>query len=516
MKNHIFINQLGYMREGAKEAFLTGETQFFSLIDSVNNEAVFTGQTARLRIEPWGEKISVFDFSEVKLSGTFFLRASSMGSIIKSSVFDIADRPFAGLLSGIADAFFYNRCGVSTIRSDNPYAHSPCHRKPAEFAGGFHDKQDYSRSVYSHAVGMANLIYAILVAENRRTVFGVYEQIIDEIKHGITWMLSMQAEDGGVRSGIFAKDADVVSPETDTAEYTVGDPDTLTTVAFAALTALASGLFRGKDEVFSDKLKKAAVSAWIYYSENSPNGEKLYTNKSQTPLGNNTETDKSNIAGAVFWALCEMYAMTGSEDFLSAAKDSIPADVSSFNRFSPSGYGMCSVFLHPDGGDLDLRRKVMFALRVKADNLTSNSDKYYVTDGAFEAGSNITLMSDAMTLLAASAILKCDDYRNTALRNISYIMGANPLDKCFLTGFGENPVRHPHHAMSAINPDDDPVPGMVVFGANHDRLSDNFLKWQLPRSTPPAKSYGDALSSKTTNSSSMAAVSLLYFILSSL
>jgi hypothetical protein len=57
---------------------------------------------------------------------------------------------------------------------------------------------------------------------------------------------------------------------------------------------------------------------------------------------------------------------------------------------------------------------------------------------------------------------------------------------------------------------------MAVYGATADRLADTYLKWQLPKGTPPATCYGDAPSSRSANSASMSACALLYLLASAM
>jgi endoglucanase len=532
MKNHIAINQLGYPRLGAKQAVISGETELFSLIDSVNNEAVFTAAPKpSIPVETWGERLQKLDFSEVSLSGSFFLRVNVGGTAIRSGVFDIAENPYEGLMKGIERAIFASRCGCDTAVSGNFFTHSACHQKvqgsDRNFSGGFHDGPEYGRNVYSHACFLASLIYSIIISENRYATMKLLDMksyastniitpgIISEVKYGLLWLLKMQDSDGGVFTGIVPNEMpDIVPPDEDRAGYLLQGKSVYSTLAFAGITALASWLFRQSDEKFSEKLKQAAIKAWIAYAEYSDSHVIDFDKEENSAMGNICKDGKCNLSGLRFWALCELYALTGSEDFLNGAKQSVPHDVCSFSPDNVSGYGLLSIFLHPDGGDLDLRRKIMFAMRVKADNLTSISGKNFVTDDSFKCGSNMKIMSDAICLYAASTVLKCSDYREFAARNLNYIMGANPLNKCFVTGFGHNPVIRPHHLLSAAYPDTPPLPGLAVCGANASRLSDNYLRWQLPRATPPAKSYGDAPSSRTTNAATLPATALLYFMIS--
>jgi hypothetical protein len=283
-------------------------------------------------------------------------------------------------------------------------------------------------------------------------------------------------------------------------------PSELASVSAAA--ALGSYYFRKTEKSLSDRLKKVAIKTWI---------ENIELSRVSGDLTG---------SGTIFWGLCALYAITGAEDFINAAKENIPHDPCSFTVANPSGFGMISAFLLPDGADLALRRMLREALRVKADNLTSNSDIYYVTDSEFLQNSNAKLLSDAITLFSAQTVLREDSYTIAAKRNINYVMGANPLEKCFITGYGKNPVTRPLFPMrepsvlnvqksggGALTDDisEEILPGIVVPGANSDIKKDGYLTWQMTAKTPPAKCYGDTKTSPTSNSASLSAGALLFF-----
>jgi endoglucanase len=538
MKNKIYCNQIGYRMDGYKTAVFTGEAEDFSLVDSINHESVFTGFIPESRkIEAWGERASLLDFSACTLCGTFYLRVR--GGAVRSDEFFIAESPYQKLLTSMSDVFFFNRCGFDTHRPGDHYAdfgHSPCHMDPLplyvgkqklnsskhitdsvgntddsrliDASGGFHDDSEYGKSVYQQAVAIAELVYAIFIRNHRKVTFygsdstklseyDPTDSIINEIKYGLLWLLKMQDSDGSVFAGVKATaETDIVPPDQDKTPYTVSPKTANSAAAFAAVCALSYWMFRSSDPIFAKTLSDAAISAWLWYAENEP-AVRLYP-------------------GLRFWAVCELYALTGAPDFLAEAKQNVPDDITHIHLYNVSGLGMLSIFSHPGHSDLELRRQVMFALRVNADNLTSESYKSIITRTDFPKCSNIYIMSDAIALATAGAVLKSKDYTNAAHRNFDYILGANPLGKCFVTGFGTNPVRHPHHTLSASHPESEPIPGMAVYGATADRLADTYLKWQLPKGTPPAKCYGDAPSSRSANSASRSACALLYLLASAM
>ncbi|MDR0943820.1 MAG: glycoside hydrolase family 9 protein [Ruminococcus sp.] len=444
MTSRIQINQIGYYDRGAKHAFLLAETDRFNVVDRVNDEIVFSGFPERaIFIDAWGMKIVPLDFSELSLTGSFYIICElPTGQILRSDNFEISKTPFLSFMNAFLEAL-------------------PPSRK-------YYREKDYSEIAFSTAC----LIFHILVSRFHgveAAIYDITESINTEIKHNL--LMTLTRDDF--------------------------KPSELASVSAAA--ALGSWFFRKTEKSLSDRLSKVAVKTWIENIEIS------------------RASGTQNSPGTLFWGLCALYAITGSEDFLLAAKENIPRDPTSFTVSNPSGFGMISAFLLPGGGDLALRRSLREALRVKADNLTSNTDRFFVTRDDFSRNSNELLLSDTLALFSANTILREPSYKAAAARNISYICGVNPLEKCFVTGFGKNPVKYPHLPSDLTRGDDGlrvyeaPLPGIVVPGANSDIKTDGYLTWQMTGKTPPAKCYGDTKTSPTTNSASLSMGALMFF-----
>ena len=71
-------------------------------------------------------------------------------------------------------------------------------------------------------------------------------------------------------------------------------------------------------------------------------------------------------------------------------------------------------------------------------------------------------------LILAYKIFKCDEYLQTVCEQLNYILGKNPMDICYVTGFGSKSVMHPHHRPSEADETEEPVPGLLVCGPNKD------------------------------------------------
>ena len=58
-----------------------------------------------------------------------------------------------------------------------------------------------------------------------------------------------------------------------------------------------------------------------------------------------------------------------------------------------------------------------------------------------------------------------------AKANLDYLLGRNPLEYCFVTGFGTKSPQSPHHRPSISDGINKPVPGMLVGGPNRSPAS---------------------------------------------
>ena len=90
------------------------------------------------------------------------------------------------------------------------------------------------------------------------------------------------------------------------------------------------------------------------------------------------------------------------------------------------------------------------------------------------------------------------DMRDAALMQWHYALGMNALDLCFVTGFGENTVMHPHHRPSGADGLEAPVPGLISGGPNKCFCYPQ-TKEKLGPDTPPAKYFLDETPSADTN-----------------
>jgi endoglucanase len=101
-----------------------------------------------------------------------------------------------------------------------------------------------------------------------------------------------------------------------------------------------------------------------------------------------------------------------------------------------------------------------------------------------------------MILCVAHRLSGEEKYLAGAERINDYIFGKNATGYCFLTGFGSKRVMFPHHRPSGADGIEDPVPGFVIGGPNHDRQDQHEVEYS---SEYPAKAYKDVEPSFASN-----------------
>jgi endoglucanase len=82
----------------------------------------------------------------------------------------------------------------------------------------------------------------------------------------------------------------------------------------------------------------------------------------------------------------------------------------------------------------------------------------------FDWGSNAVASNQGVWLLHAYYITGESKYYKTAVKVVDYLLGKNPLDMSFLTGYGTKSPMKPHHRPSTADHITPPVPGMLVGG----------------------------------------------------
>jgi hypothetical protein len=291
-------------------------------------------------------------------------------------------------------------------------------------------------------------------------------------------------------------------------------PTTPATFAFAAVAAQCARIWKTLDPTFANECKTAAVRAWnaglahpdIYrYGEYSDGQGTIIRaiNQGGGAYADTIATDEQR------WAALELYlseSAVGVPDsapaqaYLKAFADSSAlAGESHKLAFLDFNYAQGFTWKHTrnlgllsllaNGRDAEIVAKMAkvstIAVRQPSVSLAKKATEYvgFISESAFGAphdkakpfnwASNADIANQAGMLLQAAKYAPDTTQRRgflmAARRTMSYLLGNNPLGKSYVTGYGTNPVRNPHHRFWAKHKDiafPPAPPGMLVGGPN--------------------------------------------------
>ncbi|MBP5749741.1 MAG: glycoside hydrolase family 9 protein, partial [Firmicutes bacterium] len=279
----------------------------------------------------------------------------------------------------------------------------------------------------------------------------------------------------------------------------------IATADFAAVCALAAGIYRVYDEAFADRLDAAAHRAYEWLTANP---DFLgFRNPEGCGTGEYGEwSDSSNR----FWAACEMYALTGEKryhDDLTAALEK-PFPRMSLGYFDMGGLGILAYLLSKYGKSLELTTQFFEEIIHEAAQRIRISEEsgYGVSMLPWEYGwgSNMGVMRQGMIFaiadyfglgekakeVSATADLpkrwlwpgqKEEPFepgprveRNLSMRDhaalqLDYLLGCNAMGISYVTGNGENAYNYPHLRAAHAYGIEACMPGMVSGGPNPNR-----------------------------------------------
>ncbi|MBO6108368.1 MAG: glycoside hydrolase family 9 protein [Eubacterium sp.] len=516
----IRVNQVGYYPDDVKTAVLADvglDTNEFKLIDDKGNE-VYTGTLGSTIANPSADETDkIADFSDFTKEGRYRVTASGR----ESPEFVIAKDVYSELTRAAIKMLYMQRCGE---KLDKKYAgkfhHDECHTEKAhlywdpdvtiDVSGGWHDAGDYGRYVVAGAKAVADVLLAYESYSAEKIIDDVgtpysgdgVDDLLQEAKYELDWLLKMQGEDGRVYHKVTCLNfPGVVMPEEETDDLIVSYSSTPATGDFAAVMAMAARIYgESGNASFKSAAKtylKAAKKSWNYLKKQKD--VKNYTNPGDVLTGEYPDTEDGDER---FWAATELYRTTGNSTYGDAI--SLYTEESMFMRglgWTEVGlYGCYAALMNPKVGDnysADNSR-IAAAFDAVLSQTKSNADAspYGINRSEeFEWGSNMGIANDGMLFIMADRINKSDTYKTAAKRQLSYLLGENATGYCFVTGFGEMASAHPHHRPSqAVGK---AVPGMLVGGPD-SALEDPYAKSVLAENAP-AKCYADSDQSYSTN-----------------
>ena len=538
----VFVNQIGYDIQKTKFAYATGLNggEEFELCAPGDRASVFTGKAQAPKTDRVaGENVCCLDFSDFAAPGDYYIKVTGQdGKTAQSEAVHIGAGLYNDIYFAILNYFYLSRCGQDTQNEQaGEWGHPACHNTPAviygtdikkDVNGGWHDAGDYGRYIVAASKAVMDILMAYEAnCCGEQSGAAIHFDILAEARFELEWMLTMQREDGGVFHKVSCYHfCGFINPQDEKDELVISPVSSTATADFAGCLAFASDFYRKSDKAFADQLMAAALKAWNYLETHE---DELFKNPPEITTGGYGDWSSADER---YFACAALFLRTGDQAYVTKAMELRSSvidkpdnpDFPWINKWHEGfGWGMVAGY----GTELFLRARDRIAdkavVQTLQDSMLKSAEKLLdrVNNASFGTsldkvhwGSCGHVCDDAHTLLVAYDLTGRTDYYEAAKKQFDYVLGCNPNNICYVTGFGSKTVEYPHHRPSATL--DTAMPGMLS-GGPCEGLYDAAAKEKLgPLNLPPLRCFIDDRGSYSTNEIAIYWNSTLVYVASKL
>lgn len=516
----IKLNQLGFLPNAKKLAVVpaTSAAQF-SVIETATKKVVLTAALGDAKLWPPAEDIvKIADFSQLTAAGDFQIRVAGLAD---SYSFSIAADVYKELNDASIKAFYYNRAsveltpqfaGIFARAAGHPDINVQVHVSAASklrpegtvisSPKGWYDAGDYNKYIVNSGISTYTMLAAfehfpdyyksqnLNIPESGDAV----PDLLNEVMWNVGWMLTMQdPNDGGVYHKLTDKNfSGMVMPDQANTQRYVVQKSTAAALNFAAVMAVASRVFASYESSYpglSTKMLLASKKAWAWAKAN-PNI--IYKQPDDVKTG---EYGDAILADEFAWAAAELYITTKSDGYYVAMN---PTQVSDTVPAWADVRGLAWISLAHHRKNLTaVADQQLIASRI--DSLASSLFKKWQASAYgvsmetqdFIWGSNAVAANQAMMLIQGYRMNGNSNYLDAAQSLLDYLLGRNPTDYSYVTGYGDKPALYIHHRPTAADGIEAPIPGFLA-GGPQPGLQDKKDCGDVPYpSLVPAKAYLD-------------------------
>jgi len=542
----LLVNQLGYLPAAAKIATLVTNAATpldWELLDGAGKSLAQGKTTPFGKDAASGEQVQLVDFSSFKTAGQGY--KLKVGAD-ESFPFDVGSSIYTQLKLDALSYFYQTRSGIE-IRAD--LVPSPALARPTgpsdksvkcgklagcdyalDVSGGWFDAGDHGKYVVNGGISLWTLQSQY---ERARTLgtsvadFGdgklrVPEKsnglpdLLDEARWELEFFLKMQVPAGKPLAGmVHHKMHDVewtalgVAPHEDKQERVLFKPSTAATLNLAATAAQGARLWKTLDAGFSARCLKAAETAWAAAKANP----KLLASKEIKGGG---AYDDDRVDDDFYWAAAELYISTGKPEYKQFVEGSpfhkrlrldAGGHVSSMNWAVTDALGTISLATAA-GVDAGLQGQAQKQLQGGADEYLKvmaaqgfRTPLKPTADGKYIWGSNSFVINNLIVLALAYDFTKQQKYLDGVATGMDYLLGRNPLGQSYITGYGEKPLRNPHHRFWAqqANAKYPSAPPGILSGGPNSSIDDPYAKAAGLKGCAPEKCFVDHIEAYSVN-----------------
>ena len=508
-----YINQIGYRPGDFKELALVDANGNVDFVNSAGQVVLSVTPKAASFWDASGQNVQLVDFSKLSEAGKYSIKVG--GNVLRSDLV-VKSQTYEEIFKASIKWFYYQRASMALEQqyagkwsraAGHTNATVELHNSTGasgtiNSSKGWYDAGDYGRyivnsgittytllSLYEHFPAYFKTLKWNIPAE------GSLPDLLAEIKWNLDWMLTMQASDGGVYHKLTSLGfpGDVMPAQDNSKLYVIGK-STAATFDFAAIMAMASRIYKPFDATYATKCLDAAKKAFSW-GQQHPN-QNFTANPSGVSTGTYEDKDASDekvLAGT------ELFITTGDASY----KQSGTSEYISYWG-GVLGLATYEKATHQTqfGGDANEAKQKILGT---ADGFANRAEKGFgvvMAKDDFVWGSNAVASNQGVWLLHAYYLTGEQKYYKAAVKVLDYLLGKNPLDMSFVTGYGSKSAKHPHHRPSTSDNVEEPIPGMLIGGpqpGGEDVGSKAEWKCDDYRTGQAATAYTDQQCSYATN-----------------
>lgn len=535
----IWVNQTGFTPNSRKTAIVSSaeSAPMDWVVRDSTGLNVANGQTTVFGRSVQAEAdLHHIDFSNLVTAGTgYTLNIED----VNSAPFTVDEEVYAPLAKDALAYFYHNRAGeeILTRYVGDEFAREAGHSLEQvscfsgfddfgtlwpdqsntgcdytlDVKGGWYDAGDHGKYIVNSGFAVWNLLASYERAPDQlpdnslampQSGNGVSD-LLDEARKNLDFMLSMQVPDGKTQSvpvglqdpaTLTLTDVDVsgmvhakvhgnvwqvfgTAPKDNDIPRALYYPTTAATLHVAAIGAQCARIWAAIDPDYSAQCLIAARKAYAAAQANP----EIYAYANFDGGG---PYDDEYLADEFYWAATELFITTGERDFredMNAARTEVISTGNFSVLIEPISpnvrmLGTMSMARMGTGADSTLAQD---DLKSAADNLIRQTE-FEGMSMPYEQvetywGSNGSLMSRAVLFGAMYDVSGDSDYRNAAVDLMDYVLGRNPLDVSYVSGYGERFMENPHHTYwtKTLDPTrPGPPPGVMSGGPNDSAAVD--------------------------------------------
>jgi endoglucanase len=553
---NVLVNQLGYLPQLPKIATIKSASktpEAWQLVDSAG-KVVASGSTTPQGLDAAsGDSVHIADFTAFATPGKGY--TLKVGKDV-SHPFSIEPDIYRKLKYDALAYFYHNRSGIEIkmpfagdkqwvraaghvgAKPNNGDTSVPCLANSGcdyslDVKGGWYDAGDHGKYVVNGGISVWTMLNQyergkflgssagdfgdgkLSIPEKSNKV----PDILDEARWELEFELKMQVPAGKPMAGmVHHKIHDLewtalgLLPSEDPIKRFLWPPSTAATLNVAANGAQCARIWEKIDKKFAARCLAAAEAAWKA-AEAHP-----AVLAGTSAIGGGPYDDK-NLADDFYWAAAELFITTKKEPYKAFLMKSpyykaLPTTYGDDGMNTPmtwgdtAGLGSISLAVVPNAlppADIAATRKsITGAADLFLDIAKGQGYRVPFKPGAksgYPWGSNSFVLNNMIAMALAYDFTSDGKYLAGVAEGMNYLLGRNPMDQSYVTGYGKRPLEHPHHRFWAHQANEkfpSPPPGAVSGGPNSG-LQDPYVQAAGLQGCAPEKCFVDNIEAWSAN-----------------